>query len=117
MTTPQARRLGATAAQLARFSEHGALVRLQHGLYVVAGVPAARGIDLPRAMHLPSPSWTTGHKAEMRQFSAIPQACHDFDAALEFTAACLNPLLNGEIISGSWDAQTRLWRDSTPTSP
>jgi len=49
LTTPQARSLGVTAAQLARFAEHGALVRLQHGLYVVAGVPFDRHRSLQAA--------------------------------------------------------------------
>ncbi|WP_370304601.1 type IV toxin-antitoxin system AbiEi family antitoxin domain-containing protein [Cryobacterium sp. TMS1-13-1] len=45
---PQARGLGVTPAQLARLAEHGALARLQHGVYVVAGVPfdRHRGLQL-----------------------------------------------------------------------
>lgn len=49
LTTPQARSLGVTAAQLARFAEQGALVRLQHGMYVVAGVPFDRHRNLQAA--------------------------------------------------------------------
>ena len=49
LTTPQARGLGVTAAQLARLAEQGALVRLQHGLYVVAGVPFDRHRSLQTA--------------------------------------------------------------------
>lgn len=49
VTTPQARALSVTAAQLARFAEQGALARLQHGLYVVAGVPFDRHRGLQAA--------------------------------------------------------------------
>lgn len=49
LTTPQARGLGVTAAQLARLAEQGALARLQHGVYAVAGVPFDRHRGLQAA--------------------------------------------------------------------
>jgi predicted nucleotidyltransferase component of viral defense system len=76
-----------------------------------------RGIELPPTMQLPAPSWTTGYKTAVRQFAALPPALHDVDAALEFTAICLNPLLAGEIVSGSWSSRAATWLDATPTTP
>ncbi|TFB82827.1 MULTISPECIES: type IV toxin-antitoxin system AbiEi family antitoxin domain-containing protein [Cryobacterium] len=54
---PQARGLGVTPAQLARLAEHGALARLQHGVYVVVGVPfdRHRGLQVARLALDPRP--------------------------------------------------------------
>lgn len=68
-----------------------------------------RGIDLPHTMRLPSPSWVAGYRAAVRRFSALPPAFHDVNAALEVTGLCLNPLLAGDSLSGSWDPETATW--------
>ena len=74
-----------------------------------------REIELPRTMQLPAPSWAAGYKAAVRRFAALPPAFHDVDAALDFIGACLNPLLAGENVAGSWSPKTSTWMNRPPT--
>ena len=92
LTTPQARSIGVTAAQLARFAEQGALVRLQHGVYVVAGVPFDRHRDLQAAwlaldprvpayerINIPGvPVVSHGSAAELHGLGDIEADVHEF---------------------------------------
>lgn len=69
-----------------------------------------RGMALPGGIVAPSPSWARGYTYLARR-TTLPSSVHDLDVALQAAGGCFNPLLGGEVVSGSWDPAAQRWTD------
>jgi nucleotidyltransferase AbiEii toxin of type IV toxin-antitoxin system len=69
---------------------------------------ARRSLKLPRLLRSPGPGWDTNYRANARR-SNLPSELHELTNALRAAGTCLNPLLAGEITTGTWDPHNRRW--------
>lgn len=69
---------------------------------------ARNPVVTPRAIHSPGTAWAAGYHAEARR-STLPTDLHQLAAALVRVGACLNPVLDGTVASGTWNPTTRTW--------
>lgn len=60
-----------------------------------------RGLELPTTMASPADTWDKGYSAYAKT-TKIDSALHQLEAALEHVGACLNPVLDGTVTTGSW---------------
>lgn len=63
---------------------------------------------LPSFCRPPGAIWYRGYPMEARR-SALDADLHHLDNALAYVGACLNPILDGSVTSGTWDPVRRLW--------
>ncbi|MFZ2173327.1 MAG: type IV toxin-antitoxin system AbiEi family antitoxin domain-containing protein [Rhodococcus sp. (in: high G+C Gram-positive bacteria)] len=94
-TTAQAKTLGFTAQRIARLADHGAIERLRHGAYRIAGAPSAPDEQLRVAWLMIEPAVTAGERLDA-EYPAVVSHCSaarlhrlgDVDAdVMEFTTA------------------------------
>lgn len=79
---------------------------------LVAAIQAQRvhrtRMVLPNALQAPAAAWATGY-ARLAAGSRLPLHLHALDAALAHAAACLDPILSGQLTSGRWIPVQRRW--------
>jgi len=68
---------------------------------------------LPQRISSPSPAWKAGYLQEARS-TTLPAELHILELALESVGECLNPLLDGSIVIGTWNPDSRTWMVRSP---
>jgi hypothetical protein len=69
-----------------------------------------RGFTLPEQLDPPGPSWATSYRAEASRWG-LPEQLRQLTNALHRVGACLEPLLTGQISTGTWMPQEGHWAD------
>lgn len=64
--------------------------------------------SLPKGMVLPAPIWIQGYAKQAILFG-LGSGMRDVESALEYVGRCLNPILGGEITTGTWHAHESRW--------
>jgi Nucleotidyl transferase AbiEii toxin, Type IV TA system len=67
-----------------------------------------RQLQLPARLTTPGTGWVLGYRA-IASNSQLPPELRDLHAALERAGSCLNPLLTGQIATGTWNHPHGTW--------
>lgn len=79
-------------------------------LSVTLGREAARRrLVLPARLEAPDPAWQTTFPAAAANFAEYPRKYWPLDDALLFAGACLNQVLNGDRVTGTWEPLHGHW--------
>lgn len=70
---------------------------------------ARRSVILPSALAVPAPSWIVGYSKIARTVPGLPEDARGIDGALRIVGKCLDPLLGGNLETGSWDPVESVW--------
>ena len=70
-----------------------------------------RKLALPISMEAPAEAWRAAFPIQARMFAEYPSRLHDLDASLNETRPCLDPILSGDRISGTWEHKAQIWTD------
>ncbi len=71
-----------------------------------------RGMPRPKAMTVPSDDWRVAFPQQARTFAEYPSDLYPVEASLEAARGCLDEILAGERVSGTWDHETQKWVES-----
>ncbi|MDQ7880325.1 nucleotidyl transferase AbiEii/AbiGii toxin family protein [Microbacterium sp. QXD-8] len=78
---------------------------------VLARESGRRRATLPSRMEAPAEEWRVAFPRQARTFAEYPSRLYELDASLDETRPCLDPVLSGERMSGTWDHEERSWSD------
>lgn len=68
-----------------------------------------RATTLPATLQSPGGPWRRGYPSTARK-TALPPELWDLSAALQAAGACLDPLLSGQLTSGTWHPAQLQWQ-------
>lgn len=116
-------RYSSTQAASSRYRDLVDLVLIITHFQVDAGETAAalaaesarRTMTLPTTLQTPGAQWQTGYPATARK-TALPRDLHDLQTALRAAAVCLDPLLSGQVTTGTWHPAEHRWQEPPATS-
>lgn len=116
-------RYGSAQAASSRYRDLVDLVLIITHFQVEAAETAAalaaestrRAMTLPAALQAPGAQWQAGYPATARD-TALPRELHDLPAALKAAAVCLDPLLSGQVTTGTWHPAEHRWQEPPATS-
>lgn len=115
-------RYGPSEAPSSRYRDLVDLVLITANFFLEAAETAAalaaestrRSMTLPTALQTPGGQWRTGYPGTARD-TALSRELHDLQAALAAAAECLDPLLDGQMTTGTWNPAERRWQESPAT--
>lgn len=74
----------------------------------LAGEAARRNLELPRRLTAPNGEWHANYP-KIAAGTVLPGNLHALEPALETVAQCLEPLLDGAVVKGTWDPDQLRW--------
>lgn len=66
-------------------------------------------VVLPKSLEAPGPKWEKGYSKQARSAADFPAIYQKLEVALETVGKCLNDLLSGKGISGTWNPDLQRW--------
>lgn len=67
--------------------------------------------SLPTCVIAPGEKWFTSYPKQASNAADFPLRYHDLNTALETVGKCLNEILAGKLISGTWSPESQNWEN------
>ena len=74
----------------------------------LTGEAGRRSLELPLRLTAPNDEWHTNYPRIAAE-TILPSSLHSLAAALETVARCIEPLLDGVVVKGTWDPSRQRW--------
>lgn len=68
-----------------------------------------RHLSLPQKIEIPGQQWVVAYPNQASKAADFPSKFHDLDISIKVVGNCLNPFLNGEVPSGTWNPRKQSW--------